>query len=378
MIQSFLDQDYYTLTVGQFIYHNYKDVDVTYRFINRNDSDKFDYGFFYRLAEKLDAMQGLQLTAAEFNYLKNLGVFSEEYLGFLSKYRYDPKQITADVTNNQLNLTITGKSQDAIMWEVPVLALISEAFFEKRPASLVNYKDWTLTKREKLDELQFCEFGTRRRRSPQFQAIALEALLGSPGLVGTSNLHLSRLMGLNPVGTQSHQLFMGLSAFYNIYEVNYEALRQWANFYKGKLGVALTDTFGTDNFLENFDWELSRIYNGVRQDSGDPNEFTNKIVSHYNKLGVDTKTKSIYYSNQLTPAKCQDIYYNNSASYINKIFCIGTNLTNDVVGEPPLNIVIKLATVNGKNVVKLTDTPGKETGVPEEVAHVKSLLAQRT
>jgi nicotinate phosphoribosyltransferase len=98
-------------------------------------------------------------------------------------------------------------------------------------------------------------------------------------------------------------------------------------------------------------------YTGVRHDSGDPIEWGNKIIAHYEKLGIDPKTKTLLFSDGLTFSKAQDIY-DYFEGKINVSFGIGTYLSNDTDVDP-LNIVIKLQYVNGHPVAKLSDVPGK-------------------
>jgi nicotinate phosphoribosyltransferase len=127
------------------------------------------------------------------------------------------------------------------------------------------------------------------------------------------------------------------------------------------LGIALADTFGTDAFLHDFDEYLARIFDGVRQDSGDPKEFGEKVIAHYQKMNIDPSTKSLVFSDGLTATVAAQLsrYFGNR---IRVSHGIGTHFTNDFAGSQPLNIVIKLSTCNGIPVVKLSDVPTKAIG----------------
>jgi nicotinate phosphoribosyltransferase len=81
------------------------------------------------------------------------------------------------------------------------------------------------------------------------------------------------------------------------------------------------------------------------------------MIAHYEKLGIDPKTKTLLFSDSLTFDKAQKIY-NHFRNRINTSFGIGTFLTNDTC-EDALNIVIKLQYVNGHPVAKLSDDRGK-------------------
>ena len=96
---------------------------------------------------------------------------------------------------------------------------------------------------------------------------------------------------------------------------------------------------------------------GVRHDSGDPYVWGDKIIDHYKNLGIDPKTKTLLFSDNLNFEKATKLYnyFNNRAKVA---FGIGTYLSNDT-DVPPLNIVMKVTKCNGQDVAKISDTPGK-------------------
>ena len=177
------------------------------------------------------------------------------------------------------------------------------------------------------------------------------------------------MFNVKPIGTMAHEWIMGVSAFVGLEHANRFALDKWVDVYNGDLGIALTDTFGTDAFLKDFDMRLSKLYDGVRQDSGDPFRFTDKMVNHYNRMGINPSHKFIVFSNALK--SCKEIVEIEKYCYRQKIgrtFAMGTWLTCDFdVAHEPLNMVIKLDSINGKSVVKLSDDVGKVTGDPDAV-----------
>jgi nicotinate phosphoribosyltransferase len=134
-------------------------------------------------------------------------------------------------------------------------------------------------------------------------------------------------------------------------------MEEWFDEFQGDNGTALTDTLGTDIFLRDFNKLQSVCYAGVRHDSGDPFAWGEKIISHYKKMGIDPKTKTLLFSDSLNFEKAQAIYdYFKDRVRVN--FGIGTYLTNDTEAGA-LNIVIKLQYVNGHPVAKISDEPGK-------------------
>ena len=124
------------------------------------------------------------------------------------------------------------------------------------------------------------------------------------------------------------------------------------------MGTALTDTLGLDKFLKDFDLYFSKLYDGVRHDSGDPFEWGMKMVNHYDRMKIDSRTKSFTWSDGLDFPKVAEIYrlFKGRAKCS---FGIGTNLTNDFPGITPLNIVMKIVEVNNRPAAKLSDTKGK-------------------
>jgi nicotinate phosphoribosyltransferase len=195
--------------------------------------------------------------------------------------------------------------------------------------------------------------------------------------IGTSNVYLAYKYNLVPIGTHAHEWFMFHAAKYGFKMSNKLALENWVKVFRGDLGIALSDTFTSDAFFIAFDTKLAKLFDGVRQDSGDPIEFGYKIIDHYKKLNIDPKSKTIIFSDSLNPEKVREI----SKEFRGKIkvsFGIGTNLTNDV-GAEPLNIVIKMteALPEGRHwipTVKLSDSFGKYTGEREMIDMAKKFL----
>jgi nicotinate phosphoribosyltransferase len=223
---------------------------------------------------------------------------------------------------------------------------------------------------------QWMDFGTRRRFSYQTQSSVVDRMKGATGFLGTSNVHLALKHGVPAKGTSAHEMVMGLSALYGPRGANLAWLKIWSEHFQGLNGIALTDTFTTDVFLRDFGTYYARLFDGVRQDSGCPFEWGNKMITHYQLLGINSKSKTAVFSDGLDTdlfIRLTETFRN----YFNVIGGIGTHLSNDV-GVKPLNIVIKLIEADlgrgMKNVVKLSDNAGKHTGDVQEIALVKQEL----
>ena len=370
MINSILDTDTYKLTMNQAVLELFPDVDVEYVFSNRNLNMTFTTEAASEIRRRIDAMASLQLSPLEYEYVKGLRFVKPMYAEYLRNYRFDPNEVYMELsTDGHLSMTIKGKWHSTILWEVPLMAIISEVYFEMVDTDW-NYEgqvDQAKLKADRLSEVcNFADFGTRRRRSYISQDIVVRTMSQTSGFVGTSNVHFAMKYGVTPIGTVAHEFFMGVSALRGLRHANHNALYNWVKVYDADLGVALTDTYGTESFFNDFDLKLAKTFDGVRHDSGDPQEFVNKVIAHYKKLGIDPTTKTIVFSDGLDVKTAQFL-----AGYchgrIRCSFGIGTNFTNSYLnseGEKskPLNMVIKLRRCDDIEVVKLSDNPAKAIG----------------
>ena len=176
--------------------------------------------------------------------------------------------------------------------------------------------------------------------------------------MGTSNPHFAFKLGVRPIGTMAHEFFQAHQQLGpRLVDSQKVALQCWADEYRGELGIALSDTMGFDKFLKDFDRFFALLFNGCRQDSGDPYEWTERLIAHYRKLRIDPKTKSAIYSDGLTLETAVDIF-TRFHEQIETSFGIGTNLTNDCGFVAP-QIVIKMVECNRKPVAKISDSQDK-------------------
>jgi len=393
MIRSILDTDLYKFTMQQAVLKLYPDAIATYEFTSRRDTP-VNEKFLNLLNDKIGDMASLVMdNTGIMNDLKIACPFLKpDYLSYLSEYRFDPNQIKIttpsgrdfpDLKNN-FTLKIDGPWHQTILWEVPLLALISECYYET-----VDTNWGQRGQREKLEHkgkqlelagVVFSDFGTRRRRCFQTQDLAVSVLKNYRGFAGTSNVLLALLNKVKPIGTMAHEFIMGVSALESLRHANRFALRAWNDVYQGELGIALTDTFGSEAFFEDFDSVLARAYDGVRHDSGSGFEFTDKMIEHYKSLGIGPMSKTIMFSDGLdVPLAIQLKHYCDTKG-IGSGCGIGTNFTNDYYNSPALNIVIKLRSIrknaNSKEiqVVKLSDVVSKATGDADELRIAKNVF----
>ena len=384
VLTSLLDNDFYKFTMQCGVVQLFPKTKARYTFINRGKHE-FPEGFDKALRAAVDAMAELKLTKDEKAFLvKNCPYLSPLYLDFLEGYRYDPSEVHIAQEGNDLKVTVEGHWYRTILWEVPLLSIISELYYQ-----LMNATAWTdaqviANTREKellYKELGvvFAEFGTRRRHSYHVHDIVMRTLLEGYGstFMGSSNVHFAMKYKVKPIGTHAHEWFMFHAAEYSYKMANALSLEHWVDVYRGDLGVALSDTYTTDVFFKQFDKKFSKLFDGVRHDSGDPIVFAEKTIAHYKKMGIDPLSKYIIFSDGLNPKKVQAIT-EACKGKIGISFGIDTDLTNDV-GLRPMNIVMKLTEVLTSDdewvpTVKLSDEPNKHTGDPKMIALAKGIL----
>jgi nicotinate phosphoribosyltransferase len=377
LIPSLLDNDLYKFTMGQ-VTHDFTEAVVRYRFINR-DKREFRPGFADELRAHVDAMVDLKLSTEEFEWFRSCAPWLRlGYLQWLRQFRYDPGQVRIEQHGPDLLVTVEGPWFEAIYWEVPLLALISELHFkDATPAP-----DWEARLKSKAARLSsagvsWIDFGTRRRFNLAVQdRVCAVGKQFAPHFRGTSNPYLAMRHGLAPQGTFAHELPMALQAKVGVRSCNRAAMDVWVRHYRGDLGIALTDTVTTNVFLRDFDKYYAKLFDGVRLDSGDPVEVGEAFLAHYERLKIDATSKVLVFSDSLNTDKAIALH-ERFKGRVKTTMGIGTHLSNDV-GHKPLNIVIKLTEADFGDgwvgLVKLSDDTGKHTGDPNDVDAAREVL----
>ncbi|WP_291100930.1 MULTISPECIES: nicotinate phosphoribosyltransferase [unclassified Empedobacter] len=384
IIKSIIDNDFYKFTMQFGVTKLYPDVMARYKFINRGEH-QFPEGFADELQKEINAMASLALTKEEKDFFTtNCPYLSPAYLDFLQGYRYDPNEVKITQNGTDVEVHVEGYWYRTILWEVPILCLISEIFYKLTNAQRISNEEITKRTSDKVDlynrlGVTIAEFGTRRRHSYEVHDVVMKELTNHKGksFVGTSNVHFAHKYGVKPIGTHAHEWFMFHGARYGFKIANSISLDRWVKVYYGDLGIALTDTYTSDVFFGQFDKKLSKLFDGVRHDSGDPIEFGEKTIAHYEKMGINPLFKTIIFSDGLNSEKVEMI----TKAFKGRIglsFGIGTNLTNDT-DLKPMNIVMKLTEISSidikwTGVVKLSDEKNKHTGTPRMIALAKEML----
>lgn len=386
IIQSVLDTDLYKFTTSYAYSKLYPRAYGQFRFIDRGKTT-YPQGFAEELKKEIQEMSKLALTKDEASFLyRELPYLPPTYIDFVRGFRFDPEEVKVEQdAEGHLSIIAEGLLYRVTLWETPILALVSELYYKMLGAQPdMEYTERTIiSKARKLAEhgITFSMFGMRRRFSAAIEDRVTELLKEHAAgyLFGTSNVYYAYKHGLRVSGTHPHEWIQFHGAMFGYKMANYMAMEDWINVYDGDLGTVLTDTYTTDVFMRNFSKKHAMLFTSLRHDSGDPLQFTEKVIARYRELRVDPTIKYIIFSDGLDPERAIEIA-NYCKGRIGASFGIGTNFSNDVGnGVRPMNIVMKLwkCKMTEKErwnpCVKLSDVDGKHTGKPEEIE-----LAQRT
>ena len=379
-MNSILDTDLYKFTTSYAYMKKFPDAECTFTFRDRNKvkrTAKFLKKFKKHLKEYCE---NTCLTINELNWLltsHKIDFIAQYYWEWLYSFRFEYNKINVYLDKDGvLCMDVTDKCYKCTLYEIPCMFAIPE----------VNNKDkeinWELTM-SKLEEkvklanengILFSEFGTRRRFNYEVQdRVCAYLKKNAKTCVGTSNVHFAMKYDMKPIGTHPHEWFMFHGAQYGYKAANYVALENWVDIYDGDLGIALSDTYTTDAFFRSFSLKLAKLFDGVRQDSGDEYEFTDKTINFYKSKGIDYHSKTIVFSNALDFPKALKILMYCKEKGIKCSFGIGTNLTCDVYAPDGTkydaeNIVMKMSRcrMNANQfwylTIKISDDLGKHMG----------------
>lgn len=377
IINSLLETDMYKFSMGQAIYHQFSDYKTTWTFKCRNKDVFFTPEMVDEIKEQIKAYCNLQFSEDELEYLNNIKWMKGSYIDFLRlwKPRYEDFSISTDAECG-LSIETFGTWLNTSMYEIPTLAIVNEVYFRMNYDYDVLIESFKERLDEKIKSLQkgklnyhydigaFSEFGLRRRLSSEAQELAVKVLSENiytdSTFIGTSNVYLAKKYNLVPVGTMAHEWIMCVGQGnhkHNPAYSNWYALNAWIKEYGVLNGTALTDAITTDCFLKDFQLTFATLFSGVRHDSGDPFEWGEKMIKHYEKLGIDPKTKTLLFSDSLDFKKANELYARFKGR-VKVAFGIGTYISNDT-DENALNIVMKTTVCNGMDVAKISDTSGK-------------------
>lgn len=388
IVKSLLDTDLYKINMLCVYFNRFPNKVGRFEFKCRNKDVRFTSAMLKRINDELDKLCQLRFTEDEILWLSRLPWLKTKigFLSFLRLFQFNRTMITAElVEGGKLKISAKGPIYMISFFETFVLSIVSEVYYDAtypdEDCALAISKLGHKIQKVKDTKLpfKFSEFGARRRFSFDWHDKVVKTLkdnLPNTIFTGTSDMYLAKKYSLVPQGTMAHEFLCLGQALEN---VTIEAsqrfmLQQWADEFRGNLGIALSDNLGIDKFLKDFDLYFAKLFNGIRQDSGDPIEVGNKVIEHYKSLGIDPKTKTIVFSDCLDFNKAISLCEMFSDK-INVAFGIGTNLVCDMGSFNPLQCVMKLVEVDGKPVAKISDSDGKVMCEDENyINYIKSVI----
>lgn len=396
IIKYFTDNDLYSFTCQYYILQKYPRAEVEYTFFDRNKT-KYPKGFAELLQQQMNGMVNVIITDEEIEFMKRKCYFLPNWYidTFLKGYRFNPNELTiVQDEEGYLDIKVKGKWYSTIMWEMPILSTISELMhilngdMDKYDAEQEFAK--SIKKAEKIlsNGLKLSDMGTRRRFSfdhhdsviAAFKYVMETDIMGefTGKFNGTSNVYFAMKYDLTPIGTMSHQIISFEETVTGIFECNYNTMNKWSEVYDGANGIFLYDCFGDKIFFNNMSKRMAMLYSGLRVDSGNEEEQTEKIIDKYLSLGINPKTKAIVFSNGLNIDRAIEIhkFVNGRAD---DSYGMGTFLTCDITDCKPMNIVVKLTkgriteSREWHDCVKLSCDKGKTLGNKDKCNYLSSL-----
>lgn len=371
---------------------------MEYTFFDRNNT-VYPEGFAELVNEQLGYMPQVIITEEEIDYMKRrIYYLPEWYFTFLRGYRFDPHEVTVSQDEDgHLDISVRGKWYSTIMWEMPILSIVSELMHNLRGENSSynpereHERCVEKTHRILANELILCDMGTRRRLSFDHQNMVVRTMkksMSKEGLedeegfhqwtgkfTGTSNVYLAMKYDLMAVGTMSHQIIEFEENVSGIFECNFNVMKKFSDVYDGDNGIYLYDCFGDKVFFSNLSKRMAMMFSGLRVDSGVEEEQLEKIIAKYKSLGIDPATKQVVFSNGLNIDRAIELH-----KYVDgrmkDSYGMGTFITCDVENAEPLNIVIKLTGMRitekreWHDCVKLSCDEGKTLGNPEKCAYL--------
>ena len=376
IIESLLDTDLYKFTMMQVVLHQFPGAQVEYRFKCRNPGVQLA-PHVAEIRDEIRSLCTLRFQDAELAYLRSLRFIKSDFVDFLALFRLNEKYIQVSaLPTGEIDICITGPWLHTILFEIPVLAIVNEVYFrntQKQP----NFPEGrrrldakiAQLQADGLESLKIADYGTRRRFSRAWHEEVLRVLCarlgtddrgngGAGQLAGTSNVLYAMQLGLTPLGTMAHEYLQACQSLGpRLRDSQVFGFEMWAKEYRGDLGIALSDVYGMNAFLRDFDLYFCKLFDGARHDSGDPFAWGERLLQHYRNHRVDPLTKTLIFSDALTVPRIIELHQRFHGR-CQLAFGIGTNLTNDL-GHEPLQIVIKMTRCNDQPVAKLSDAPGK-------------------
>lgn len=369
IITSLLDTDLYKFSMMQVVLHHFPAAQVQYRYQCRTPNVDL-HPYIDEIRAEVKALCQLRFSEDDLNYLRQLRFIKSDFVDFLGLFHLPERCIHIDYGDKpgELSIEVEGPWLHTILFEIPVLAIVNEVYFRNTQPEpdykegrrrLIEKMQW-VNDDPKLLDFKVAEYGTRRRFSKRWhdEVVLIMKQKIRKNFAGTSNVWMAKKHGVLPLGTMAHEYLQACQSLGpRLRDSQIFAFEIWAKEYRGDLGIALSDVYGLDAFLADFDMYFCKLFDGARHDSGDPFVWGERLIAHYQQNRVDPRTKTLIFSDGLTIPKAIELH-KHFQGRCQVSFGIGTNLTNDL-GYEPIQVVMKMVRCNGQPVAKVSDAPGK-------------------
>jgi nicotinate phosphoribosyltransferase len=253
IINSLLDTDLYKFTMMQVVLHHFPEAQVEYRFKCRTPGVDLT-PYIAEIERELAGLCGLRFVRRELEYLRGWRFLKSDFVDLLGLFHLQDRFVDvrrSTASPNEIEIAIIGPWLHTILFEVPVLAIVSEVYFRNtRPRpDFAEGRRRLAAKIEQINavsdpEFRVADYGTRRRFSGDWQKEVILALKKGIGakFVGTSNVYFALEHGLTPLGTMAHEYLQACQAVGpRLRDSQVFAFNTWAREYRGDLGIALSD-----------------------------------------------------------------------------------------------------------------------------------------
>ena len=308
--------DLYQLTMMQGYYENGQNETVVFDMFFRSNPCNNGYSVCAGLEQVIEYIKNLHFTYDDVDYLRSLGIFSENFLHYLSGFHF-----SGDIYAIPEGTVVFPKEP-----LLKVIAPIMEAqLIETAILNIINHQSLIATKTSRIvfsaqgDGIM--EFGLRRAQGPDAGLYgARAAMIG--GCVGTSDVLAGKMFNAPVMGTHAHSWIMS-------FKDEYTAFKTYAAMYPNNCTL-LVDTYdtlksGVPNAIRVFQefkdagTPLKKM--GIRLDSGDLAYLSKKARKMLDEAGFPEA--SICASNDLDEYLLHDLKM--QGAEIN-VWGVGTNL----------------------------------------------------
>jgi nicotinate phosphoribosyltransferase len=321
--------DLYELRMGQVYFANNKNDLATFNLFARKLPKNREFLVSAGLEQVVEYLQNIRFSEEEIKYLRSLNMFSENYLGYLSNFKFTGS--VSAIPEGRLFFP----NEPVIQITAP---RIEAQIVETKLLSIMNYQVNVATKAAIITEAAkntpVVEFGFRR--APDAMAASRAAYIG--GCAATSNVAAGYKYGIPVKGTMAHAMIMSFPTEEEAFAAYKEQFPQNQTY--------LVDTYDT---LEGTKRAAKQgKIGGIRLDSGDKLELSKAARKILDDAGQ--KDAKIFVSDDINEEKIKYLLENNAPI---DVWGVGTELVT-VKDNPALGLIYKLVEDTAGPKIKLS------------------------